>query len=233
MNIGAYEEHVSIVKDLKMADSFYEVREPFKEGFEEIYEKAKEENVTISTAKDFLNSLSKDELSTLQNYTLLVNEINVDSLSNEGAYNLLLHHYEKYDFDNDGLVQNGEAKNLDLIPPNIPSNEKRAFVNSLNEMDEKDRFIAMTMTFPPRIYIEGVTNNTPDEKVYNYDSIVENIDRLLNPLPGEYVSSTIQETLKLFKEVFEKNYDEITKKSEELNANLSNQSNISKAKINS
>jgi hypothetical protein len=233
MNIGAYEEHVSIVKDLKMADSFYEVREPFKEGFEEIYEKAKEENVTISTAKDFLNSLSKDELSTLQNYTLLVNEINVDSLSNEGAYNLLLHHYEKYDFDSDGIVQNGEARNLDLIPPNIPSDEKRAFVNSLNEMDEKDRFIAMIMTFPPRIYIEGVTNNAPDEKVYDYDSIVENIDRLLNPLPGEYVSSSIQETLKLFKEVFEKNYDEITKKSEELNANLSNQSNISKAKINS
>ena len=61
-----YEEHVDITKKLKMADSFYEVREPHKEAFEEIYNQAKEEKVTTSNAKEFLNSLSKEELGTLQ-----------------------------------------------------------------------------------------------------------------------------------------------------------------------
>jgi hypothetical protein len=102
-----YEEHVSILKELQHDESFYEVREPFKEEFQKIHDDAKEKGINVSNAKEYLESLSKEELSTLQNYTLLVNEIEVDTLSDEGAYNLLLDHYEKYDFNNDGFVEDG------------------------------------------------------------------------------------------------------------------------------
>ena len=234
MNINSYEEHVNIVKNLKMADSFYEVREPYKEGFEALYNRAKEENVSMSNAKDFLNSLTKEELSTLQHYTLLVDDINVNSLNDEGAYNLLLHHYEKYDFNNDGIVSNGIGKNSELIPSNMPTTEKEALIKSLNEMDEKDRFVSMMMLTPLKIKIEnGEIVSVKDDSITNYDAIMERVNRILNPLPGEYTSSSLKDSFRLFKEIFQKNYDEIVQKNEQLNANLSNQANIAKAKINS
>jgi len=52
MNISTdYTQHVEVMKQLKMTDGFYEVREPYKEGFEKIYNQAKDKNVTISTTK--------------------------------------------------------------------------------------------------------------------------------------------------------------------------------------
>ena len=71
--------------------------------------------INTSNAKEYLQSLSKEELSTLQHYTLLVDDIDVDKLNDEGAYNLLLHHYEKFDFNNDGLVSNGIGNGISLI----------------------------------------------------------------------------------------------------------------------
>lgn len=234
MNISSYDEHVSILKDLKMSDSFYEVREPYKDSFEEIYNKAKEEKVNISNAKDFLNSLSKEELSTLQHYTLLVDEINVNSLNDEGAYNLLLHHYEKYDFNNDGLVSNGIGQNSELIPSNMPNNEKKALVKSLNEMDERDRFLSMLMLVPLNLKIEnGRVITIKSENPFTYEDIIKRIERILNPLPGEFVSSNMKDTFSTFKEIFEKNYNEIIQKNDELNASLLTSANLSKAKINS
>lgn len=151
MNIPSnYEQHVNLTKELKMSDSFYEVREPHKEGFEEIYNEAKEKGIDISNAKDFLNSLSEEELSTLQHYTLLVDDINVSQLDDEGAYNLLLHHYEKYDFNNDGLISNGIGKSTSLLPVNMPYDEKEVLVETVNSMDEKERFLTLLMLNPPQ-----------------------------------------------------------------------------------
>ncbi|MEA1917053.1 MAG: hypothetical protein U9N42_05935, partial [Campylobacterota bacterium] len=96
-----YINHVNIMKDLQLHSDFYKVREPFKEGFEEIYEEAKKEDVKVDTAKEFLHTLSQDELSTLQNYSRLVEKIDIDELSDEGAYNLMMHFNEKFDFDKD------------------------------------------------------------------------------------------------------------------------------------
>lgn len=228
-----YSQHVEIVKGLKMADSFYEAREPYKEAFEDIYQKAKDENVTVSTAKDFLNTLSKDDLSTLQNYTLLVNEIDVDSLNDEGAYNLLLHHYEKYDFDNDGFVQNGEAKMGELIPKNMPSDEKQAFVNTLNEMDEKDRFMALAFTFPLKLNIEGIAEDSSNNEFYDYESIMKRIDRILNPLANEERSDELLSVFNIFKEAFEKNYNELVSQKEQLASQRNNNVSLTKAKLNS
>ncbi|WP_419763492.1 MAG: hypothetical protein ACNI28_06680 [Arcobacter sp.] len=235
MNINSYEEHVGIVKELKMADSFYEVREPYKDSFEELYNKAKDEKVSISNAKEFLNSLSKEELSTLQHYTLLADDINVDSLSDEGAYNLLLHHYEKYDFDNDGLVSNGISKGMGFIPINIPNSDKELLVESLNELDEKDRFLSMAMLFPMPMLKEenGEIIQVGNKEEFDYDYILNRIDGILNPPPGSYSSPELKSTFRLFKEVLERNYEELVQKSEQINTDIANNTTLMKAKINS
>lgn len=235
MNINKYEEHVNIVKELKMSNSFYEVREPYKESFEEIYQKAQEEKVSISNAKEFLNSLSKEELSTLQHYTLLADDINVESLNDEGAYNLLLHHYEKYDFDNDGLISNGVAKGMSFIPANMSNSDKKLLVDSLNELDEKERFLSMAMLFPMPMLKEknGEIIQVQSNQNFDYDYLMKRIDGILNPPPGAYSSPELKSTFSLFKDILEKNHAERIQKKEEFTLNLSNQANITRAKINS
>ena len=236
MNISSnYEEHVEITKQLKMSDSFYEVREPHKEAFEVIYNKAKDENINMSSAKDFLNSLSKDEMSSLQHYTLLVDDINVDTINNEGAYNLLLHHYEKYDFNNDGVVSNGISKGSSLLPTNMPSEEKEVLVQTLNQMDEKDRFISMMMLNPPKLIVgeDGTMATQFNNEPMNYDAIMKRVERILNPLPGEIRSDALLATISKFQEIFTRNYEEKKNKTEQYKMQQQNDSEIMKAKINS
>jgi len=234
MEIGTnYQQHVEITKKLKMSDSFYEVREPHKEAFEEIYHKAKDENVNISNAKDFLNSLTKDELSTLQNYTLLADEINVNSINDEGAYNLLLHHYEKYDFNKDGVVSNGIAKGGSLLPENMPPKEKTALVKTLNEMDEKDRFVSMMMLNPPHLIMskDGAITTAFNNAPMDYNAIMKRIEKILNPQPGEVRSDSILKIFAKLKEMFHDNYEEKNNKKEQYHTQQKNDINVMKAKL--
>lgn len=233
MNINNYEQHVDATKNLKMSDSFYKAREPYKESFEKIYNQAKQENVSISNAKDFLNSLSKEELSTLQNYTLLVDDINISQLDNEGAYNLLLHHYEKYDFNQDGLITNGIGKSTSLLPINMPNHEKEILVQTLNEMPEKERFISMLMINPPKFKIQsdGTISAKENNTYMDYESIKNRIDRILNPLPGEYSSPEFKNTMKIFLNMFENNLENKVKQNEYENQQLNNEAQINKAKF--
>lgn len=231
---GNYEQHVGISKELKMSDSFYEVREPHKEAFQEIYNEAKEKGVEISTAKDFLNSLTEEELSTLQHYTLLVEDINVDKLDDEGAYNLLLNHYEKYDFNQDGLISDGIAKSTSLLPVNMPNDEKIVLVETLNGMDEKDRFITLMMINPPKFQIieDGTITAIQNDNYMNYQAIANRIHRILNPQPGEYSSPEVQKTMSSFLDLYSKNLEH--KKEQDEYVKRQNDSNVllTKAKLN-
>jgi len=203
-----YSEHVSIMKNLKMADSFYEVREPFKENFEKIYEEAQSQNVTVSNAKEFLNSLSKDELSTLQNYTRLVNDIDVDALSDEGAYNLLLHHYEKYDFNNDGIIENGIAKTQNLIPQSLDNTTKQALVETLNSMDSREGLMASMTIFPLKIKIvDGEIAYAHHD--YTYEDIKNNIATILDPKNKNYSTAEFRDIISKFSDLLTKNYNKI------------------------
>ncbi|RXK02786.1 hypothetical protein [Halarcobacter bivalviorum] len=149
---SSYAKHVEIVKELKMHSDFTNSRAEYKDDFEKIYAEAKDNRVNLSSAKEFLNSLSEEELTTIQHYVGLADPIKTGSLSNEGAYNLLVHHYERFDFDQNGLVDVGLAQTVSMIPVNMPDAEKKALVASLNEMEEGERFKAMFLIgLPDRI----------------------------------------------------------------------------------
>ena len=234
MNIPSnYEQHVNITKELKMADSFYEVREPHKEAFEEISNEAKEKGIDISTAKDFLNSLTKEELSTLQHYTLLVDDINVSELNDEGAYNLLLHHYEKYDFDQDGLISNGIGKSTSLLPVNMPSDEKEILVQTLNGMDEKERFKTLLMINPPQLQVmeDGTIMGKENDTYMNYEAISNRVYRILNPQPGEYASPEFQSLMSSFLDLYTKNIEQKKEQEEHVKKQNENSAQLTRAKL--
>jgi len=231
MNINnGYEQHVEVMKQLKMSDSFYEVREPSKENFEKIYNQAKDENINISSAKDFLNSLSKEELKTLQNHTLLVDSISVDNLSDEGAYNLLLNHYEQYDFDNDGFVSTGIGTRTSFLPSDMPNKEKEILVETLNEMDEKDRFLTIAFLQPLKLHPDTNFKITQDAQM-DYESIMKRFDTLINPKPPAYTSPQLISTLGLFKDLFEKNFNDKSDQNEQIQGEKNRNSQLLKARL--
>ena len=202
-----YQEHISVMKKLNMGEGFYEARDPYKEDFEKIYQQAQTEEVTVSNAKEFLNSLSKEELSTLQNYTLLVNEIEIDSLSDEGAYNLLVHHYEKYDFDKDGVIEDGIAKTRSLIPQSLDTTSKEALVETFNAMDFKDVMMTSFVMFPPNFRIEDNKIVHGEYQEYDYNAIINNMTNFLDPKSQNSYSSELKENIISTMELFKKNYE--------------------------
>lgn len=200
----SYQEHVSILKELKHDKSFYEAREPYKQEFQKIYNDAKDKGINISNAKEYLESLSKEELSTLQNYTRLANEIDVDALSNEGAYNLLLDHYEKYDFNNDGFVEDGIGKGMPLIPSHFSNTEKKALVDTFNSMDPSNMLSMATLLMPPMKFVNGEI--VPDPKKMEFDDIQKRVESILHPKNENMSTLKFRNEVKMFWEELIKNY---------------------------
>lgn len=233
-NINNYQSHVAISKELIMNDDFINFRADYKDDFEKIRLEAKDEKIDMSNAKDFLNSLSSDELSTLQHYSGLADEINIGKLNNEGAYNLLLHHYEKYDFNNDGIVSDGIARTNTLIPTNMQDSDKKALVKTLNSMDQKDSFLTLAFLNPPKLsVINGEIVSSINNEPLTYEKIMDRVNQIINPIPPAYSSSEIKNTFSIFKELFEKNHNEIEEKSKNIQNELSNNYHIIKAKLQS
>ena len=142
-NSVEYQTHVNIVKDLNLYTNIRENQRPIQKKFEEIYSKAKESDVKLDTAKEFLSSLTDGELNILRKFDGLVDRIDVDALSDEGAYNLIVHDWEEYDFNNDGLVSVGIGEQLANIPRQMDDEAKKTWVKTLNSMDMEKDFMSI------------------------------------------------------------------------------------------
>ena len=227
--------HQELNRLLKMSSDYNKIDNPIKDGFEKIHKKAMEQNVSIDNAKDFLNNLSKEELTTLTEYSYLDNKISIEHMNNEGAYNLLLHHYEKSDFNNDGIIFNGHTKIRSMLPLNMPKDDKEAVLSALEGMSEKAKFASILMINPPNFYInkDGILSSKENNTYVDKNTIDKRLNHILNPLSGEVRN---EEILHIFN-VFKKNLNEAYNiESDEINyhkSNLENDSRLQKAKLSS
>ena len=207
-----YLNNVRLLQQLKTNSSRSAMQEPYAKDFETIYKEAQENDITLSNAKEFLNTLSSDELSTLQHYTGLADEINVDSLSNEGAYNLLMHDYEKYDFNNDGMVQNGIGNLAPILPNSMDDHMKESYVQALNSLDESKRLDAMivsTIGYATTALnqAEGARPSIQNTTPLTYEILAARVDSVLHPTNGSYSSAEFQDTISEFWENFKTSYN--------------------------
>ncbi|GLX76988.1 hypothetical protein tinsulaeT_03280 [Thalassotalea insulae] len=131
-------------------------------NFSAILEKV---SVNHGSSKDFLKSLSYEELKLVQKANSLAENIDVDSLSTEGAQNLLAHPdgSDRVDLNNDGIVEVGLAKTIQFPPVNAPKHVKEAWEKATEGMAEMD---AMLLQFSMHtvmygIDIEGFPQKTP------------------------------------------------------------------------
>lgn len=96
-------------------------------------------------AKEYLATLSVQELRVLQQEQHLADAINISELSDEGAENLFVartdkRHYQ--DLNNDGVVEIGKGKNFIFPPPNAPDSVKDAWDKTVENMTFSERMKA-------------------------------------------------------------------------------------------
>ena len=204
--LNSYQSYLNSMKNYETPQGRKNYQAPFAEGFETIYEKAKEEKIDLSNAKEYLNSLSSSELQTLQKYSGLADEINIDTLSAEGSYNLLLHDKEHYDFNADGVAEVGEARTRLPVPINMPTDVRDAYISAMNSLSDKDKMMTSMLTLDPA-YLTSILNNepyTPTKIDYNF--LKTAVQSSLNPTGGAYTSEDTKVSIKAFWDAFSISY---------------------------
>lgn len=203
---AAYKSYLNVMQNYQTTQGRKDYQAPFAESFELIYAKAQEQDLKLSNAKNFLESLSQSELRTLQKYSGLADSINVNSLSAEGAYNLLMHDNEQYDFDGNGTAEAGIGKHFLAVPKNMPADVQEAYISALNSLGDKDKLMAMTLTFDPA-HLDSLINNKPYAATnMDYDYLKSRVENMLNPQNGGYTSLEAKESITAFWRAFDAAY---------------------------
>ncbi len=210
-----YLNYINDMKNYQTTQGRKEYQAPYAEDFEAIYNKAKEEDIKLSNAKSFLESLSLSELTTLQKYSGLAEAIEVGTLSAEGAYNLLMHDNEQYDFNTDGVAEVGKAKKILPIPITMPADVRSAYIEALNSIDDKDKLMAMTLTFDPGRIIAQINNTQYIPTKIDYAYLKQQVENRLHPTNGAYTSEETKQSTHEFWDAFTKAYTGDTKSPEE------------------
>ncbi|WP_440054523.1 hypothetical protein ACSLBF_17000 [Pseudoalteromonas sp. T1lg65] len=142
-------------------------------------------------AKDFLNSLSAQDLELVRKANSLADTINIEQLTKEGAQNLLARPDGTglVDLNNDGIVEVGVAKTIHFPPVNAPQFVKDAWEASTDGMSEGDKAILM---FRMHIQIYGLQidggpqkNPLPPEQQWNDHNIEQLFKQLYANLEFE------------------------------------------------
>jgi len=202
----AYQSYIADTKNLVTPQGRLDYQRPYAKAFEEIYSSVMEEGLDLPNAKNFIDSLSKDELEIVQKYNGLADAIDTGSLSPEAAFNLLVHDNEQYDFNGDGLMQVGAADIIPTVPATMPSDVRSAYIEALNSLDGVDRMMAMTLTFDMG-RITSILNNTPYKpQTIDYNYLSKQVDAMLNPKGGAFTSEATRQAIMAFWEVFESAY---------------------------
>ncbi len=151
--------------------------------FSAILQKA---SASQSSAKDFLNSLSAQELTLIQKANSLADNIYVNDLSTEGAQNLLSQPdgSDRVDLNNDGIVEVGAGRTIQFPPVNAPQHVKDAWLKSIEGMDEGE-VMMLQLSLHLSVYganIEGIPKKTPLSPEQQWSE--QGISELFNKLYG-------------------------------------------------
>jgi len=200
-----YQAYLKSMENYEISQARKDFQAPYAEDFEAIYSQAKSDEISVSNAKEYLSTLSADELKTLQNYSGLADSINVDTITPEGAYNLLLHDKEHYDFNNDGVAEVGAAQTMPLVPTNMPTDVRDAYITAINALQGADKLM-VSMLFNSAHLNAALTNEQYKPTTIDYNYLKAEVDKRLNPVDGGYTSPEAKSAITTFWNVFNSAY---------------------------
>jgi len=224
------QSYIQDLKALSQVSNFKSLNKDDK-AFELIYKKAQDAKVDLSSAKEFLSSLSKSELSTIQKNKSLADPINIANLSGEGAYNLLVHGYEDIDYNGDGYAEVGTSGGFNILPQEAPHAFRQKFINTLKEMQtkgasESDIGISTIITLGSYSLLKTAQKEYDEDPAQQALMKKHGLDKFIvktptfddnyiaqlkydleHPKAGQYISPEAMKSMQLFF----KTYDEVSK----------------------
>lgn len=163
-------------------------RQELKQGYGELLLKAHSENAYVKP-QEFLSSLSKDELKTVQTVHSLAAPIDANGLTEEGALNLLLPPPAQVDLNNDGLTRSGVGFGIRFPDSNTPPEVTAAWEEATAGMPIQEK-----MMYELRMKLPLLTANIVLDANGAFSHVVEPGDPAFkNPLaePGySYIDAT-------------------------------------------
>ena len=201
-----YASYLASMQNYQTTQGRKEYQAPFANGFEAIYNKAKEQEISFSNAKEFLRTLSQSELQTLQKYSGLAATVDVNTLSSEGAYNLILHDNEQYDFNGDGVAEVGIGKHILPVPTTMPADVRDAYISAMNSLSDKEKLMAMSLTFDPARLTSEINNTPYTLTTIDYNFLKEQVQNRLHPKDGAYSSQEAKLAVAAFWNAFNASY---------------------------
>lgn len=119
-----------------------DLKQDFKEILVEAYQ-----NEAYADPRDYLRTLSMDDLRAIQQVHSLADPIDVSKLSDEGAMNLLLPPDAQLDADKDGLTRVGVVNSIRFPDSNTPKAVREAWELATANLSERDRGILTLQMF--------------------------------------------------------------------------------------
>lgn len=119
-----------------------DLKQDFKEILVEAYR-----NEAYLDPRDYLKTLSTDDLRAIQQVQSLADPIDVSKLSDEGAMNLLLPPDAQIDSDKNGLTTVGVANTIRFPDSNTPKAVRKAWEVATANLSERDRGILTLQMF--------------------------------------------------------------------------------------
>ena len=132
-------------------------------SFSSVLIRVQEEGLRTNQAKDFLSTLSDDELEALRAAHSLAQDIDVTSLNEEGAFNLLRNFDQFADLNNNGLLTIGAANTWSYPPPNAPQAVKDAWREATAGFTDLEKMLKMApfMAFDVSANIQNDADGKP------------------------------------------------------------------------
>jgi hypothetical protein len=88
----------------------------------------------------------------------------------------------------------------------MPADVQEAYILAINSLEDKDKLMAMTLTFDPA-RLDSVINNKPYTPTnIDYDYLKSRADEMLNPKNGGYTSLEVKESITAFWSAFDAGY---------------------------
>jgi len=173
----AYKNYVTSMQNYQISNGHQSYQKPFVNDFELIYKKVQNDDINLNNANEDLNSLSKKELITLQKYNGLAKSIEI-----------------------------GEGEIHPIVPKSMPTDVREAYIDGLNALDEKDRFVVMALTFDIGLINSRIDGSSYTPAVIDYNYLSKRVNDMLNPSGMGVTSEETKNGVRKFWEAFTSSY---------------------------
>lgn len=201
--MSEFENYLLVSKRLQQFEDNFKYEMPYHESFENIFKKSLEAKVTQESAKCFLQTLSAEELLTLQSYFGLSDSIELNALSDTEAFYLLHHNNESSQSEENSANGSVHSDHVLIVPKGMTADIRDAYVEAMNTLNNLDRLKIIALTLEPSYHGTDSSKSSLKQPIIDYAYMQQQIKQRLDPAGDAFTSQSTKKSIQKFKDAFE------------------------------